>query len=232
MRYLIHMTPERAWYVDNFLIPSMKEQGIADELIFKWNDDSHKGNLISCMNSFVACKRIEGGTWHLQDDVIISRNFAKRTKGYQEEIVCGICIASVGPHVDSTGVVRAEHMWHSFQCIYIPNYIAADCGRWFYSEAIHEERFKKRIADGKSDDFIFRRFVVENYRDKVDIVNLKPNLVDHIDFLIGGTLINPDRTKEMRAKYFPDTSLIEELRGKIDEYNKNLLGGNQASDIC
>ena len=222
MRYLIHLSPEREWYVNEFLIPSMRSQGIRDELIFKWCDTDKKGNLISCMDSFKSCTGIEGGTWHLQDDVIISRDFSKRTLGYNDELVCGICINGIGPYEDRTGYTTPTYMWHSFQCIYIPNYIAASCARWFYSEAIHEERFKQRISGGKSDDYIFRRFVVENYRDSVDVVNLKPNLVDHIDFLIGGTLINKSRTKEMRAKYFKDQDLIEKLRGEIDERNKNL----------
>jgi hypothetical protein len=52
------------------------------------------------------------------------------------------------------------------------------------------------------------------------VVNEMPNLVDHIDFLIGGTVINPLRRIQVnRAEFFKDGYLVEELERKLKERN-------------
>ena len=43
MKYMIHLTPKREWYVNEYLIPSMIKQGIKREDIIKWNDDKGYG---------------------------------------------------------------------------------------------------------------------------------------------------------------------------------------------
>ena len=74
-RYLIHACPRRMWYVEEYLIPSMLKQGIAKGDIRVYNDKEGEGNLRACMKAFALCEGIPGGTWHLQDDVCICRNF-------------------------------------------------------------------------------------------------------------------------------------------------------------
>ena len=76
-KYIIHSCPERMWYVNNYLIPSIRDQGIDD--VSAWCDWNHVGCLHSCMNNFMRMND-DGGTWHLQDDVIVSRNFKSRTE--------------------------------------------------------------------------------------------------------------------------------------------------------
>ena len=51
MHYMIHACPQRMWYVEGFLIPSMKAQGISEEEITVWNDTEGKGNLFSSMTT-------------------------------------------------------------------------------------------------------------------------------------------------------------------------------------
>ena len=55
MRYMIHACPQRMWYVNDYLLPSLKAQGIPEEEIAIWNDTEGKGTLFSCLESFKAC---------------------------------------------------------------------------------------------------------------------------------------------------------------------------------
>ena len=99
MRYMIHCVPSRLWYVEDFLVPSMLEQGISSNEISIYCDYKRKGNLFSFMDSIRYCGEhpVEGGTWHLQDDVLISRNFAKTTREFNSGVVCGAVIKDWGP---------------------------------------------------------------------------------------------------------------------------------------
>ena len=215
MRYMIHACPPRMWYVDEFLIPSMKAQGIQDNEITVWNDTEGKGNLFSCMESFRTCGERDGSTWHIQDDVIISRDFAKKTRQYDEGIVCGFGCQNFGPYMQNTGIVPAAFMWYSFQCIRIPNELAGECAEWFNENIANSTQHVIKVAEKKHDDWFFRMFIMERHP-KEHVINLKPNLVDHIDYLIGGTLINKQRNIAInRAKYFPDPDLVEDREKKL-----------------
>lgn len=202
-KYIIHACPERMWYVERFLAPSLRAQGIEPII---WNDSQRLGNLDSCMHCF---RDIEGDAWHLQDDVIICRDFAKRTQEHDSGIVCGYCWENGVRKVP--GVVKVTEMWWSFPCIRIPGQYAKECAEWFYSTQ-HHVLWR---AEKKYDDSFFKEFI-ETFYPTIDILNLRPTLVDHIDFLIGGTIVNKLRPeKETRAKWFDDIDLVEELRRKL-----------------
>ena len=50
--------------------------------------------------------------------------------------------------------------------------------------------------------------------------NLKPNIVDHIDHLIGGTLINKNRERFVnRSAYWEDEEIVVHLEQALQEYN-------------
>lgn len=217
MKYMIHACPERMWYVKEFLIPSMTAQGIRDEEITVWNDTEKKGNLFSCMDSFAECGKHKSGTWHLQDDVIISRDFADKTKEHDQGIVCGFACKNFGPSLQERGIVPSAFLWYSFQCIRIPDEIAGECAEWFYNEARYYPKFKEKVADRKHDDDFFREFILERKQD-LKIENLDPNIVDHIDYLIGGTLINRLRAiKVNRSAFWKDEDLVEQLEEKLKQ---------------
>ena len=42
MYYMIHAVPEREWYVEEYLIPSMISQGISPDEIEVWMDSERK----------------------------------------------------------------------------------------------------------------------------------------------------------------------------------------------
>ena len=213
MPYMIHACPQRMWYVDEFLVPSMRAQGIEDIEI--WNDTEGRGNLYSCMEAFKACGKRDGGTWHLQDDVIISRDFAEWTKEPFKGVVCGFGCQNFGPSMTQVGSVPMAFMWYSFQCIHLPNELAGECADWFFNDAQYRTQYSPQIVDRKHDDWFFREFMRERHSD-MTVINLTPNLVDHIDHLIGGTLINKQRhIQTNRSYFFKDQDMVDELAEKL-----------------
>ena len=52
-------------------------------------------------------------------------------------------------------------------------------------------------------------------KESVPIYNVVPNLVEHVDFIIGGSIVNKERAKkevESRSAYFEDRDLVERLK--------------------
>ena len=224
MRYMIHSAPSRQWYVNDFLIPSMLDQGISKNEIAVYCDRKKKGNLFSCMDAFRYCGEhpVEGGTWHIQDDVLLSRNFAEKTKEYNDGIVCGVVVKDWGPDYKKTGEQPVKELWYSFQCIRIPDKIAGECAEWFYDYAMNAPiaAYKTRIAHNKHDDDFFQFFLFKKYPE-IRITNLAPNIVEHVDYLLGGSLINKERPREIyRVAYWEDEDLVSELEVKLRGYSK------------
>ena len=66
-----------------------------------------------------------------------------------------------------------------------------------------------------------KKFIEENYhRLGVKIINYIPNLVDHIDYLIGGSTVNKEREKwhkQSRAAWFSDRHLVDKLTMRLEE---------------
>ena len=112
MKYMVHACPPRMWYVNDYLIPSMVEQGISADNITVWNDSDGRGNLWSCLDSFQSLQDEPGGVWHLQDDVIISRQFAQLTREHDDGIVCGFFCRNFDLF-SKPGIVPAHEQWYS-----------------------------------------------------------------------------------------------------------------------
>ena len=215
MRYMIHACPQRMWYVKRYLIPSLLTQGV--ENIEVWNDTEGKGNLFSCMEAFRACGEREGGTWHLQDDVIVSSDFAEKTRVHDEGVVCGFGCQNFGPSMQERGLVPVAFMWYSFQCIRIPNELAGECADWFFNDAMHRTKYARHVQERKHDDYMWREFLLERHSD-LWVTNLAPNLVDHIDYLIGGTLINQQRRLQInRSAFFEEPGMVKVLEIQIQD---------------
>ena len=189
MRYMIHASPARMWYVREYLIPSMEAQGIEPHEIVVWNDSEGKGNLFSCMEAFRWCgstaheiatpvcglvrndKAGDVGTWHLQDDVIISRRFRELTAENDLGVVCGFGCRNFGPDMEMHGELTVPWMWYSFQCIRIPDSLAGECAKWFFEDAMHRTKYAPQVADRRHDDWFFREFLLEKHRE-LRITNL------------------------------------------------------------
>lgn len=220
-KYMIHACNNREWYVNQYLIPSMLKQGIKREDIILHLDINNKGNLESCMSSFRTIKDFdmqEDGIWHIQDDVIISSEFKKRTEELDSGLVCGFC-CDYDFKKQYTGVVRVVDMWYSFPCIRIPNKLAVECAEWYYNGLTHPTEVKYFTRNNKNDDLLFKAFL-ERFYMKENVILVTPNLVDHVDWLIGGSIINKQRDKIIRALYWEEPELVTELERQLKENNQ------------
>lgn len=214
-KYLIHTYIAREWYVNEHLIPSMLEQQIDKNNIFVYLDDSGDGCLQSFINSIEDLVDDED-TWHLQDDVLICRDFKERTEQkYDTELVCGF--ASLYDKNPKPGKQKGiDNIWYSFPCIRIPNNILKHFKIWFYSYLQNDNRFKMWLRSKKHEDLLFRYFL-DNYYKEIEATNLVPNLVEHVDWLIGGSLVNVQRDKIIRSLYWEDEELVTKLKEELDK---------------
>lgn len=221
MKYLIHTYPKRLWYVNEFLIPSMIEQGINKEDIHIYNDEKFKGNLKAFIESCKYVKEnfdIEKGTWHLQDDVVISSDFAERTKYVtKDDVQCGF-VSEMYNKVkkDAVGKQNIKYIWLSFPCIYIPNLYIVEFIDWLEKNKFRNDDMKTRYLANNYDDFFFINYLADRRRD-IYTFNIKPNLVDHIDYLIGGTSGVKERDKIVTGFWFEDKEAIAKLKMKLIE---------------
>lgn len=213
-KILIHTCQKRRWYVDEFLVPSLKEQGIENISIY---EDKNNNELLAFFSSL---KDISCDTWHLQDDIIISSKFSERIQGYAEdEIVCAF--SSMYDKNNSPGEHKTvDEMRYSFPCIRIPYEIAKYSANWFFNYAMNENEYRIVINSGRQDDNMFKE-ALKDYREDVNIINLAPNLVEHIDYLIGGSLVNVQRDRDIQVKsrFWDEIELEEKLK---DDLTNNL----------
>lgn len=210
-KYLIHSCNERLWYVDDILIPSMVEQGIDKGDITVYNDTNYMGNLEAFVDSLTLLKE---DLWHIQDDVVISKQFKRWTEEYDRGIVCGFC--NLYSERFTLGEVKTKEMWYSFQCMRIPYDIAKEFTSWFYKNQKENREFAEWVKT-KHDDYIFHRFMENHYPDET-VLNLAPNIVDHIDYLLGGSIINTKRGDlNVRSIYWDEDDVITDLRNKLKE---------------
>lgn len=225
-KYLIHTCKEREWYVDNFLIPSMVKQGIDNNNIYKYIDNNKEGNLIACMKAFLQVELFSDFdeiVWHLQDDVAISKEFKRYTEvNYETDIVCAFCTRE--QIARPIGQVDPVDMWYSFQCIGIKSYITSGCVNWFYTNGMFDKNIIPYFEKGLGDDEVFKYYCTE-VCSGLKVLNLIPNLVEHIDFLIGGSTAAKGMPQR-RAMYLKDgteivQNLMEELKQHEDQKDRN-----------
>ena len=216
---MIHTSPTRKWYVTEYLIPSLKAQGISNIIIS--SDDNHAGILQSWLKSTDSLPA-EGDTWHLQDDVLICDNFKDYASSFDafNGIVCGICTRYDGDAKDFYNVPSNDFfkMWFSFPCIRIPNIVARCCAHHVrYGRTDMYDKYKER---GTGDDVCFRKYI-RNCIPSIQFINANPNLVDHIDYLIGGSSspLKQSTSKPAPSLYF-DAATTEALKQKLNLHKK------------
>ena len=111
-------------------------------------------------------------------------------------------------------MTNVRNIWYSFPCFYTPAKYANECAEWFYNSAIHIPDYKEWIQKGKHVDEFFRIYLREHYPD-MQVLNLNPNIVEHVDWLIGGSTINPDKRGLRRSKYWGEDQLVTDLEMKL-----------------
>lgn len=225
MKYMIHACNQRMWYVDNFLVPSLLQQGIKEDDIYVYCDKDREGNLMSWVKSCRLSYEMWGdiNVWHLQDDVIVCSDFKKRTEELESNecaVICGfVCDYDDGRNPGQKA--SKNHMWYSFPCIRVQTTLAKSFADWTDIYVWRDNQYYFWVKYKKGDDYIFRIYV-ESYFPNEPVLNLKPNLVDHVDFLLGGTVVNPQRDKKIniRSMYFEEPELVDKLAKEIEKYDK------------
>lgn len=211
MKVLIHACPQRMWYVEAFLAPELERQG-ADEVEI-WNDTEGKGNLRACMEAF-ASRTGDGGTWHIQDDVLLCRDFVERCRKHDEGVVYGFCCEQFTDDPAKVGRVPVKDAWHSFQCVRIPDAYARECAAWLEGPGRTSGMYPIWIKSGKMDDDVFRTFLTDRHGSET-VENLGPNLVEHVDWIVGGSVLSPWRGYLARAHFWDDEDLVRELQEAV-----------------
>lgn len=211
-KYMIHAYPKRMWYVEKYLIPSMLKQGIEKVNINIYNDVKGEGNLRSCLNAFLSVPDDDSGTWHIQDDVLICKDFKTRTESLNKGIVCGFS-SFYDKQNDMTGEVARDKMWYSFPCIRIPNQYALQSAKWIEEDIIGNPVYKEFWEKGVNDDWAFRLWLKTFHTDEI-ATNVSPNLVEHIDYLIGGGS-GGQRKRQARSRYWTDIDLVKDLEEQL-----------------
>lgn len=216
---MIHATKSRLWYVNEYLIPSMYEQGIDKENIIIVCDSKRIGNLKAWNKSL---ELINDDTWHLQDDVLLSKYFKRKTEvlGRLNLVVCGFCHYEFNSGSTlCTEFTNPKFMFMSFPCIFIPKEISDKYLKWYYSKET-QEKYNDLIRTNKNDDLIFFKFLNDYLKPK-EIYNCKPCLVDHIDYLIGGSTINKLRVENKTTAYFwNEIELNKDLERRLEKKRK------------
>ena len=221
MKYMIHACNSRMWYVDDYLVPSLLKQVIAKDDIYVYQDKDCEGNLKSYIKSCHLAYEMWGETnvWHMQDDVIVSAKFKERTEELEENPL-RVISAFTCKYDDGRGPGEAEcknHIWYSFPCTRINSRLSKEFASWCDTYLWRDNQFGFWTRYKKGDDYIFRVFM-ESYHPKEHVLNLIPNLVDHIDFLLGGTVVNPQRQMQgadVRSMYWDENDLVCELGDRI-----------------
>jgi hypothetical protein len=165
----------------------------------------------------------ETNVWHMQDDVVICSDFKKQTEELESVDVKIICAFTCKYDDDrNPGLKEArDHMWYSFPCLRINSKLTKLFAEWVDMWVWHDPQFGFYVRQKKGDDYLFRIYI-ENYFPREPVLNLAPNLVDHVDYLIGGTIVNPQRDmKNVRSMYWDEPQLVEELKEAIDKYDND-----------
>lgn len=221
MKYIIHAVPKRIKYIKNHLIPDMEKQGIDLKDILIFNDSNKRGNLQAFLDSvdyIINYLSDEKGIWHLQDDVIISDNFKEETEKANDNIINGFVSKNYNSRkLELIGIQPIKNTWLSFPCVYIPNKYLIGFMNWInkVKDIDNSLEYKKRYESNRHDDFFFYEYIRKNHK-KDYVINLNPNIVDHIDYLIGGS-INKKRKEQVRGYYFKDLYKIENLEKEISK---------------
>ena len=227
MKYMIHSCNKRLWYVKEFLIPSMIKEGIKEDDIIIWNDDNSVGNLKSWLLSCEWVRDnlpIEDGIWHLQDDVLISKDYYEKTQDIRdnETIICGFNNDYNLNNVrKQTGLQPITNMWYSMQTMYVPNKYLVGFINWFYEKVIIKKRFMSKVSQNKFDDWFFKQYMIEEYPYALTY-NMPDSIANHIDYLIGGRIVNKGVFKnEINTAYkWRDKDLVEQLAKELELRNE------------
>ena len=183
------------------------------------NDVSGMGNLRSFlfMCNYVVKNDI-GDSWYLQDDILLSSNFVKTCMEMRKDIVVNGFVYADPAGNDNykyVGLQKPNRYWFSFPCCYIPVKYIQEFLRWF-DEILVAGKYKKMISRNMYDDLFFWKYMQEKHAEH-HIYNASPNLVNHIDYMLGGSCLPYQKCKIRHAYFWNEPEKIEEIQKRINE---------------
>lgn len=227
---MIHSCNKRLWYVRDFLIPDLVAQGFARENIIIWNDDEGIGCLKSwCKSCLWICEHmpINDGVWHLQDDILIASDFVARIKNMPKHIICNGFVYADSSNArlknicNKTGLQTVKDYWFSFPCCYIPNKYIHGFIDWFYQDVLSTDKYISKVQAGLYDDFFFWQYMKIKHKNN-HILNVVPNLVQHIDYMIGGSANNINKKWHKTAFYWNEPECEKDLEKRIKKWREQV----------
>lgn len=204
--FVIHCVPKRRKWVDGYIIPELKKH---NQEYIVYEDTKGDGNLKSFTKSLDKVKNIPKGCWHIQDDIYFASDFFERIDNFPRDmLILGFTTADWCRGRFGTQSIRTA--WLSFQCLYIPTKYV----RGFKDYLKEDYNSNKSLIDaGCYDDTLFHKYLMKHFKDDW-CWNEKPNLVNHIDYLIGGTTLDKE-FKPHTALYWDDD--IETMEKRVRE---------------
>ena len=207
---MIHAAPSRMKYVTEFLKPRLEAQGFQEIIV--WNDSEGLGCREAYLESFRSLPET-GHTWHLQDDVLPDKRFyewATSEWAQYPGIINGFGCGNYTPRSRFGIAHNMEDMFYSFPCLRIPNEIAKDFLKWFEVAREKEINILEKLPSGKFIDYFFKLYIGNNSKG-IALYNFFPNIVEHVDEYITGSLVNKQREKLAKAIQFEDDEALKDL---------------------
>ena len=207
---MIHAAPSRMKYVTEFLQPRLKAQGFQEIIV--WNDSESLGCREAYLESFRSLPET-GHTWHLQDDVLPDKRFYEWATSEWAEypgIINGFGCGNYTPRSRFGNAHNMEDMVYSFPCMRIPNEVAKDFLKWFEAAREKDINILEKLPSGKFIDYFFKLYIGNNDKG-IAIYNFFPNIVEHVDEYITGSLVNKQREKLAKAIQFDDDEALKDL---------------------
>lgn len=220
---MIHTAPSRMHYVSEFLEPRLRDQGF--QKITIWNDA--KG--IGCRESYIeswSTLSDTGHTWHLQDDVLPDHRFYEWATSEWAEypgIICGFGNRELYNMNRFGHAHNSEDMFYSFPCLRIPNAVCKDFLEWYKDASKTDVNILEKLPSGKYIDYFFKLYIGDNEKE-IAIYNFFPNIVEHVDEYISGSLVNKQRTKPAKALQFEDVKALADLKVWSETSSSKELG--------
>ena len=84
------------------------------------------------------------------------------------------------------------------------------------------KKYRAYFDENKHDDVFLEMYLTQNFP-TLRVWNLAPNIVNHIDHLIGGSLINQGRNKStefIMSKYWNEPELLNDIERRLKERRK------------
>ena len=217
MNVVIRCCPKRVWYVEQYIVSELHRQGVTS--IKVWNDERHAGVLGSFLDvcEWMAKQDAEG-FWILQDDVLLHSQFAEIAELCPKNtVVNGFVYRDDGLRSDNykyIGLQPIENYWFSFPCCYIPIRHIKGFLNWFYDSAI-SGKYHRAISKNLYDDLLFWNYL-KSLQSAELIYNMTPNLCEHVDYLIGGSMTESPKKEIRNAYYWNEPERTEKLKQRLE----------------